>query len=168
MTEDEGRAFQMILGRKLRQLREGRNWSRDRLAAEMGWVVGERTLLSYEHGTRALLVNRFRQICRALGVSASDVLQEVALEMEDICSARIHVHLGQLIHDTSGGRKYAAVRGWAAGRVKEHGDAQEILSAQTIGALATAFTLSHRDLAIYLMRFSSQNTPFQWNARGDG
>ena len=60
-------------------------WSRAQLVARLPFGIGERTLLTYEHGTRQLTVLRFNEICRALGIAAPTLLGQ-ALQR-----ARIHL-----------------------------------------------------------------------------
>ena len=48
------KAVSRAMGEELRRAREARGWSRDYLVSRLPSGIGDRTLLSYEHGTRHL------------------------------------------------------------------------------------------------------------------
>src|SRR5690349_10328107 len=77
--------FSRMLGEELRCAREALGWSRLQLVARLPSGIGERTLLSYEHGTRHLTALRLVELCYALGVDAPTLLRR-ALQR-----ARIHI-----------------------------------------------------------------------------
>ena len=79
------RAISRALGEELRRTREACGWSRAQLVGMLPSGIGDRTLLSYEHGTRHLTVLRLIELCSALGVAADAVVAH-ALQR-----ARIHL-----------------------------------------------------------------------------
>jgi transcriptional regulator with XRE-family HTH domain len=58
------------LGEELRRRREALGWSRARLVACLPSGIKDRTLMSYEDGTRNLTVVRLLEVCQGLGVPA--------------------------------------------------------------------------------------------------
>lgn len=65
-------------GRVVREHREGRGWSQDRLAAEAGL---HRTYIgSVERGERNVTLNSIWRIAAALGVPASSLFAQVEVE----------------------------------------------------------------------------------------
>lgn len=62
------------IGDELRRAREGRDWSRAQFVARLPSGIGERTLLSYEHGVRELAVLRLLELCVSLDTDPIDVL----------------------------------------------------------------------------------------------
>ncbi len=153
MDANAAKTVALMLGRELREAREARGWSRAQLVGMLPSGIGDRTLLSYEHGTRHLTVVRLVELCRALGLIAVAVLLNQALQR-----ARIHlenlvlqIDLRKLLDDKSvqvpadvsvgaeqAQREPGGDRGAGAARVRE---------------LATFVGCSHRDLANYLARF---------------
>ena len=79
------RTISRALGEELRRAREELGLSRAQLVARMPSGIGDRTLLSYEHGTRHLNVLRLVEISRALVVPAPVLLAR------GLQRARIHV-----------------------------------------------------------------------------
>src|SRR4051794_20054161 len=61
-------------GAELRRAREVLGWSRIQLVERLPSGIGDRTLLSYEHGTRHLTVLRFVEISRELITDAPTLL----------------------------------------------------------------------------------------------
>ena len=80
------RAFARILGQEIRRAREARGWSRVQLVEQVPSGIGDRTLLSYEHGIRQLSVVRFVEISKALGVAASELLARALEKARDLSS----------------------------------------------------------------------------------
>lgn len=68
------------LGEELTERRVSRGLTREEAVAlllkTVGVDIGDRTLLSYEHGVRALTVRRFLELAAAYGVPAPLVLAE--------------------------------------------------------------------------------------------
>jgi transcriptional regulator with XRE-family HTH domain len=83
--EPSDKMISRAIGEELRRARETLGWSRGQLVARLPSGIGDRTLLSYEHGTRHLTTLRLVELCRALGVAAPTLLNQ-ALQR-----ARIHL-----------------------------------------------------------------------------
>lgn len=96
------KALSRAIGEELRRAREVNGWSRGYLAARLPSEIGDRTLLSYEHGTRHLTMIRLFEICRVLGVDASSLarraLQRARIDLESL-TLRIDLHA--LLNDGS-------------------------------------------------------------------
>lgn len=150
--------FARILGQVVREAREARGWTRLELAQRLPSGIGERTLLSYEHGIRALSVDRFVEICRALGMSASDLLTEALYRDADIRGLGIPIRVGDVANDTT--RGFKAVQRWATRLLATEETPETLLSGETIGALALAFDIDHKELAQYLIGFSPYHKSF--------
>lgn len=79
-------AFDRALGEELRAIRDRIPWTRDKAVDELrrvtGAVIGDRTLLTYEHGIRQLTVARLVELATAYGVPASTVLADALDRME--------------------------------------------------------------------------------------
>src|SRR3954447_2908080 len=88
------------LGEELRRTREGLGWSRLQLVARLPSGIGDRTLLSYEHGTRHLTVLRLIELGRAMMVDAPTLLarglQQARIYVEQL---PLTVDLNALLHD---------------------------------------------------------------------
>lgn len=82
------KAISRAIGNELRRAREANGWSRGHLVAQLSSGIGDRTLLSYEHGTRHLTVLRFLELSRAIGIAAptllSQALQRARLELTNL------------------------------------------------------------------------------------
>lgn len=76
-TADDDDRITRQLGRRLRARREARGWTRPDLAARLPSRPTEHTLLTYEHGTRRMTVERLIELCDALGEDAGDLLYEI-------------------------------------------------------------------------------------------
>lgn len=81
------------LGRRLKELRLGRGINAEKLRDQMHDELSVGTLLSYEVGDRRMTVQRFVEICKALGVSAPALLEQVD---RDLSSAPIWVRASLL------------------------------------------------------------------------
>lgn len=146
------RVISRAVGEELRRAREEKGWSRGHLVAKLPSGIGDRTLLSYEHGTRQLTVIRLIELCRALGVAAPSLLNQ-ALQR-----ARIHlqnlvlqIDLRQLLNDNSD--KFRPMFQWARNKLTENPDGLVELAPSSIRELATFVGCTHHELANYLARF---------------
>jgi transcriptional regulator with XRE-family HTH domain len=140
------------IGEELRRAREATGWSRLQLVSRLPSGIGDRTLLSYEHGTRHLTVLRFIEICRALGFAAPTLLTQ-ALQR-----ARIHlsnlvlcIDLRFLLNDKSD--KFRPMHQWARNKLNENPDGVVELPPSSVRELATFVGCGYLELANYLARF---------------
>ena len=146
------RAISRAVGEELRRAREKRGWSRVQLAARMPSGIRERTLMSYEHGTRQPTVVRFMEICRALGASGPVVLNR-ALQ-------RAHIHLTNLVLRIdvrhvlgSSNEKMRPLRQWARNKLTRYPGGIVELPPSAVVELADFMGCSHQALASYLASF---------------
>lgn len=140
------------VGEELRRAREALGWSRLQLVARLPSGIGERTLLSYEHGTRHLTVLRFIELCRALGFAAPTMLNQAMQR------ARIHlqnlvlqVDLRHLLNDRSD--KFRPMHQWARNKLNESPGGIVELPPSSVRELATFMGCTYPELAEYLARF---------------
>lgn len=67
--------FDVRLGRKIRKLRNKQKVTQVGLSKLIG--IDEKQLSRYEYGDNGLSVYRFNQICKALGVSTSELINNI-------------------------------------------------------------------------------------------
>jgi transcriptional regulator with XRE-family HTH domain len=147
------RALAQILGQELRRARESKGLTRAELVAKLPSGIGDRTLLSYEHGTRTLSVARFIEICRALGVAASEILHNALEKARDLRAFSIRVDLRAVLRDERA--EFEPVRGWARNRLDgDEPAAQVLLPPAAVRELAAVFGTTHAALATYLIEFT--------------
>jgi transcriptional regulator with XRE-family HTH domain len=146
------KAISRTIGEELRRAREALGWSRVQLVAQLPSGIGDRTLLSYEHGTRHLTVLRFIEICRELGVAPSTLLNQ-ALQR-----ARIHlsnlvlrIDLRFMLNDRSD--KFRPMHQWARNKLNENPDGVVELLPSSVRELATFVGCRYEELAGWLARF---------------
>jgi transcriptional regulator with XRE-family HTH domain len=150
------RAFARILGQEIRRVRESRGWTRAQLVDRLPSGIGDRTLLSYEHGFRYLTVVRFVEICRALDIAASEVLRRASEKASDLRAFSLKVSLDAVIRDKQDG--FEPVRLWAKNRLKEDDSTSEVLLAPvTVREMAAVLGFSHGTLATYLAEFTTED-----------
>ncbi|GAB1516358.1 helix-turn-helix domain-containing protein [Actinophytocola sp. KF-1] len=146
------KAISRAVGEELRRAREAGGWTRSDFVARLPSGIGDRTLLSYEHGTRHLTVLRLIELCDTMGVPAPTLLNQ-ALQR-----ARIHLHnlalqidLHHLLTDRN--HKFLPLARWARNKLIQHPDGIVELPASSVRELATFIGCPHRELATYLAKF---------------
>jgi hypothetical protein len=124
------------LGEELRRTREACGWSRMQLVSRLPSGIGDRTLLSYEHGARHLTLLRLIEICRAMGVDSamlrSRALQRARIHMETM---NFQVDLRELLRDCNTNSKFRPMIQWARNTLNE--DPEGIVEVQPAAALGT-------------------------------
>lgn len=140
------------VGEELRRTREAQGWSRKYLVTRLPSGIGERTLLSYEHGTRHLTLLRFIELCAAMDAAAPTVLNQ-ALQR-----ARIHlqnlslqIDLRHLLNDRND--KFLPLMKWAHNKLIDNPDGIVELPQSSVRELATFMGCSHHELTNYLAEF---------------
>lgn len=151
--DDSDRAFARILGQEIRRVREERGWTRADLVKQLPSGIGDRALLSYEHGTRALTIARFLEICRALGVAAAEVLDNSLEKARDLRAFSLRVDLRAVLRDQRA--EFEAVRLWARRRLEGNPNAEVQLAPVTVREMAALLGFSHATLAGYLIEFTA-------------
>ena len=149
------RAFARILGQEIRRAREERGWTRAQLVERLPSGIGDRTLLSYEHGIRFLTVVRFVEICRAMGVAASDLLHRAMEKARDLRAFSLRVNLRAVLRDKQD--EFEPVRMWARNRLKDNPNTEVLLAPVTVREMAAVLGFSHGALAAYLAEFTTED-----------
>lgn len=149
------RAFARILGQEIRRAREARGWTRAQLVERLPSGIGDRTLLSYEHGIRFLTVVRFVEICRALGVAASELLHRAMEKARDLRAFSLRVNLRAVLRDKQD--EFEPVRMWARNRLKDNPNTEVLLAPVTVREMAAVLGFSHGALAAYLAEFTTED-----------
>jgi transcriptional regulator with XRE-family HTH domain len=147
------------IGAELQLAREERGWSRAYLVTRLPSGVGQRTLLSYEKGTRHLTIMRFIELCHALGVSAAELLsrafQRARLHLEKLA---IEVDLLALLADDAPG--LSVLHRWAHHKLRRQQSRVAALTPDAIAELADVCGCAKQDMANYLARFlPDERTP---------
>lgn len=151
--EISDRVLAKVLGQELRVARESRGWSRTELVGKLPSGIGDRTLLSYEHGIRTLSVTRFIEICRALGVAASEILDRTLEKARDLRAFSLKINLEAILRDDRA--EFEPVRRWAVARLREDPTSEVLLAPVAVRELAVVFGLTHAALAAYFVEFTS-------------
>jgi transcriptional regulator with XRE-family HTH domain len=141
------------VGDELRRTREALGWSRLQLVMRLPSGIGDRTLLSYEHGTRHLTVLRLIELGRAMMVDAPTLLAR------GLQRARIHVEqlpltvdLNALLHDQN--PKFRPMVQWARNSLNEHLGGVVGVEPAVVHNLALFVGCSPHELAHYLAGFA--------------
>jgi hypothetical protein len=119
--------------------------------------IGDRTLLSYEHGTRHLTVLRFIEICRALSVAAptllNQALQRARIHLQNLV---LQIDLRHLLNDRN--ERFRSMHQWARNKLTENPDGVVELPPSSVRELATFVGCTYHELADYLARFIPERT----------
>lgn len=146
------KAISRAIGEELRRAREANGWTRGQLVSRLPSGIGDRTLLSYEHGTRHLTVLRFIELCAVLDVSAPTLLnqglQRARLRLQNIV---LQVNLRDLLSDRND--KFRPIIPWARNKLLEYPDGVVELPPSSVRELATFIGRPYLELAGYLARF---------------
>ena len=145
------------IGEELRRAREAAGWSRLQLVSRLPSGIGDRTLLSYEHGTRHLTVLRFIEICRALSVAAptllNQALQRARIHLQNLV---LQIDLRHLLNDRN--ERFRPMHQWARNKLTENPDGVVELPPSSVRELATFVGCTYHELADYLARFIPERT----------
>ena len=146
------KAISRAVGEELRRAREANEWTRAQLVARLPSGIGDRTLLSYEHGTRHLTVLRLIELCRVLNVGAPHLLG-LALQRARVCldNLTLWVDLRALLTDNS--TEFRAMLVWARRTLAQHPDGVVEVAPAVVETLATVIGCPRGDLTAYLVRF---------------
>lgn len=145
--------FPRELGKELRRHREAAGLTRQQFGAMCG--LHAQSLATYERGIRSITVERLVELCEVLKVDAAALLrlavQRTRLDPE---ATDLHVDLHAVI--SSGDRGLRPLRRWARERIAQRDAANGniVLPPTVVRELATAWGLSHSDLARTLVRFT--------------
>jgi transcriptional regulator with XRE-family HTH domain len=155
MDFDDGDARKFIsqaIGCELRRTREQYGWSRAQFVALLPSGIGERTLLSYERGTRELSVMRLLELCTSLNAEPTTVLR-YALQRAGalLDNLALHVDLRALLNDRN--PNFYSMHQWARNKLSRNPDGTTELSAIAVVELADFIGCTRDELASYLARF---------------
>ena len=146
------KAISRAVGEELRRAREAKGWTRGQLVRRLPSGIGDRTLLSYEHGTRHLTVIRFIELCAVLDVSAPTVLnqglQRARLRLQNVV---LQIDLRDLLSDRND--RFRPLITWARNKLAEYPDGLVELPPMSVRELATFIGKPYLELAEYLARF---------------
>lgn len=149
-------AISRAIGRELRRAREAEGLSRVQLVAELPSGIGDRTVLSYEHGTRHLTVIRLLELCRVLGVAGptllTQALQQAQLELSNLV---LQVDLKRLVKHKN--EKFRPMVQWARNKLNECPDGVADVPPSGVQELATFAGYTYRELASYLAKFAPES-----------
>lgn len=152
-TEEQlDKEISRAIGDELRRAREALGWSQRQLVARLPSGIGERTLLSYEHGARNFSFLRFLELCRALGVDAPSLvrraLQRARIHLQNLT---LRVDLRELLQDRS--NTYRPVMQWARNTLNENPNGTVDIEPVVVKHLALFVGCGYHDLANYLAQF---------------
>ncbi len=151
------RGLARLLGREVRLAREAGSWTRAQFVKRLPSGISDRTLLSYEHGVRFMTVMRFAEICRALGVPVSTILDRAMAKARDLTNYSFKVNLRAIV--TDGQEGFEPVRVWAETRLRETSNPELTLASATVREMSVVLGVEHRELAAYLIAFTSEAIP---------
>ncbi|MFI7677199.1 helix-turn-helix domain-containing protein [Actinophytocola sp. NPDC049390] len=150
MTEE---AIAKAVGEELRIARETLGWSRTFMVSRLPSGIGDRTLLSYEHGMRQITVFRLIELSEAVGLASSSVLA-MALQRArvDLANLELIVDLRSLLADFS--PQFRPLHQWAKNKGNQCPDGIARIPPAAIDELATFMGCTPRDLVLHLTKFT--------------
>jgi transcriptional regulator with XRE-family HTH domain len=155
LGELSDKAVSRAIGEELRRTREARGWSRDQLVKRLPSGIGDRTILSYEHGTRQFTVLRLIELGRALGVDGPTLLrrglQRARIYVETMT---LHVDLRELLRDSKSSSTFRPMAQWAQNALNENPGGVMDVEPAVVRNLALFVGCLRGDLAKYLARFT--------------
>jgi hypothetical protein len=147
------KAVAKALGEELRRAREARDWSRAHFVADLPSGIGDRTLLSYEHGTRDMSVIRFLELCVGLRADPLDILgfslQRAKVVLENMA---LTVDLRAFL--ASKNPVFRPMHQWARNKLNRHPDGVAKLAPAAVRELADFIGCAHNELVAHLARFT--------------
>lgn len=151
------RGLARLVGREIRRVREQRGWTRAQLVDRLPSRIGDRTLLSYEHGIRFVTVVRLIEICNALDIPASAILERAMRKAADLRNYSFTVNLRAIARDTR--EDFKPVQSWAATRLAETSNPELTLASATVREISALLGIAHDELAAYLIPFTRDAIP---------
>ncbi len=146
------------LGVELRRVREGLGWTQVETVSRLSFSGP--TLWTYEHGERNCTVARLLEWCRALGVSAPEMLQAaVQRSGVDVELLVLRVDLRAVVGDRTA--KFGPIVRWARNRLAAEPDGSSVVRVvpDSVRELAAVVGCSHAALVEYLTGFMPPVTP---------
>ena len=155
VSEETTLAIARALGTELRRAREAGGWSRAEFVTRLPSGIGDRTLLSYEHGIRHLTVHRLLELCDSLGVQAPTLLTQ-ALQRSQLLLSNLVLRIDLRQVASHGNYKFRPMVQWARNKLSKHPDGVAELTPSAVCELADFIGCSQHELAVYLARFSPE------------
>lgn len=151
-------AIARAIGDELERVREERGWSRLQLVARTPSGIGDRTLLSYENGTRNMTVLRLIELCQVLNTSVAGLmtmaLQRARIYLEHLA---LLVDLPALLDDETA--KFRAIHQWARNKLRRQGSRVAEVPPSAVDELADFIGCDRQDLAHHLAQFIPDERP---------
>lgn len=145
-------AIARALGEELRRVREARGWSRAQFVKGLPSQIGDRTLLSYEHGSRQMTVLRLLELSQGLGVPASAIvaqaMQRARLYLQNLM---MRVDLRQLLQDNN--MHYRPLSSWARNRLNKAPGGVIEVTPSGLRELAAVLGRTPEELSAYFAMF---------------
>jgi hypothetical protein len=139
-------------GTAVRHARDRRGLTRRQLTKMMPSGVTDRTLLSYEDGSRQMTIARFIEICDTMNESAPEILrrglQEAALLLENLV---LHVDLEAVLNDKN--MRFRPLVQWASHLLADQPDGVAPVTPSAVRNMAAVLGCTHDELARYLAKF---------------
>lgn len=150
--KETAKAIARAIGEELRYRREAQGMSRGRLVERLPSGICERTLLSYEHGTRQISVVRLVELSEILQVGAPIVLGQ-ALQRAQVTlqNLPLRVDLHQLLETANASMQ--PLRQWAKNRMRDSENGVVEVLPPGVRELAASVGFPHSDMAVHLARF---------------
>lgn len=143
------------LGTELRRARERLGLSRQQLVAKLPSGICDRTLMSYEHGTRQVTALRLLELCHALEESTPDLLrralQTAATYLENL---ELHVNLHAVINDKN--MRFRPMVQWARNSLNDSPSGIMAVTPSAVRNLAAIVGCARDEMAAYLAKFSPE------------
>jgi transcriptional regulator with XRE-family HTH domain len=156
-VETTEKAISRAVGEELRRARDAKGWTRGQLVARLPSGIGDRTLLSYEHGTRHLTLLRFVEVCGVLGEAAPQLLDRALhrarVQLENLV---LRVDVRQVAAQRD--ERFLALTQWARNKLVRDPSGVVKLAPSAVVELADFIGCSNVELARYLTRFAAEET----------
>lgn len=143
-------------GFELRAVREDLGWSRDYVAQRLPDQLGERTILSYEHGTRVMSLTRFVEYSQTLDVDPPALLSFALGRIGSVTAFTLRVYTEDIALDLT--PEFDKAQSWARRRACQYpNEAVVDLNPTAVRELAVVFEYDFVELSRYFYRFSDRN-----------
>jgi transcriptional regulator with XRE-family HTH domain len=154
-------AIARAVGDELRRVREARGLSRLEFVAMLPSGIGDRTVLSYEHGTRQLTLLRLAELSWVLDVDAPLVysrgIQRARILTEKLTLA---VDLKAFLRDER--MQFKPLAQWAKNLLNKHPNDVVELEPVVVQHLASSIGCTHSELSTHLARFTPDIPVERW------
>lgn len=143
------------VGEELRRVREARGWTRLEVVESLPSGIGDRTLLSYEHGVRQMTLSRFAELSWALEVDPPTMfargLQRARVLVQNLT---LEVDLRALLRDERA--TFQPLKQWARNVLNDHPGGFIQVEPAVVRNLASFIGCGNRELAEHLARFTPE------------